>query len=165
MLPLFRLPAEILFRFSLSDFFNLRKSKSRYFEPKFCLVGWFGRTSTFVEYYNNAIRDSGAPVSFLKKFSEQKLVFYAFGSSNVAETAAHEVRTKCFEEGSVWLEMQLLKKYASVKGKNDTMLFIGQTCNNNNIVVSTKKNTAELNRFSIAVDGTLTVVTGRRCNN
>eukprot|EP00171_Calliarthron_tuberculosum_P022539 IDg22539t1 len=96
--------------------------------------------------------DSGASVTMFKSENEVSSNTYFKGSDDTVQLAAGNEQAKCIGQGTLQLDTLVIKNAALVQQLNDTLVSVGQVCDQGNIVVFTAKQAVILSLKNFTVD-------------
>lgn len=101
---------------------------------------------------NPKILDSGASATFFKSKGDVEKGSYSTGSSSSVQLAAGSDHASCLGEGTVSVGDLKLPNSVHVDSLNNTLLSVGQICDQGNLVVFTAKEAVILNRNGFTAD-------------
>eukprot|EP00171_Calliarthron_tuberculosum_P019463 IDg19463t1 len=98
------------------------------------------RAHKAVEKANKTFLDSGASVSMFKKKREAQDDTYQQSYGETVQLAAGNEEAACVGTGTLNLGKIKVKDAVHVKGLNETLVSVGQVCDQHHVIVFTKKN-------------------------
>lgn len=89
-----------------------------------------------------------------KNYSEVRHGSYVKGSNDKVQLAACSSSTKCLGKGTLSLQNVNLSNSIHVEGLNDTLVSVGHVCDDNKILIFTKKEAVVLDKSTIELKKT-----------